>query len=532
MKHMPQKSKMLLALTCFLNCVETLTTTLCLYFMADILELAQAGQKREMIFTIALAVGLLLLTYLLNIASTVSRLGYLSHSEVCLKEAIMKNLLARPWQGFRRQNGAYYLNLLTTDTDMYRTDRLDSVTGIYSAVFSVVASAVMLFVLSPWLFLAGVVISMAPLLLNNFFSRMQQKTKAQYSKQSEQYTNTLKETVEGHETIHIHGDAAIFLNRFEQASEKKQKAYFSYAFSRNMNAQTLYMVASLANIVGIAVGGFLVLQGLLSAAMMLAATGYFSSIANGFSNAIEEIITIRSTKGIAGKLSKEQECPCPSDSGQQLGLTSTVSYDDVSFGFEDRQLYSHFQKTFQPGECYAIVGESGSGKSTLVKLLLKYYEDYTGTIRLDGVDIRQLSEREIFSRVTMVSQTPFLFNASLYDNITMFSGQPERHSEAYQSLLRALNLVELAEQVWDRPLGDFGDTISGGERQRICMARALRNHAEIMIFDEPTTGLDPENVRLIQEFIFNLRDVTRIVITHDRTDAFLNRFDQVIHIGQ
>lgn len=532
MKQLPKKSKLFLLVACVLDCAATLATMLCIYYGARILELAQDGQKGEMIWNIVFSVVTLLLSYLLNIAFTVFWIKYLCHTEVCLKKGIVKNLLARPWQAFRRHNGAYYLNLLTTDTDLYRTDVLSSITGIVDAGFSVLLSMVMLFVLSPWLCLAGAVVSLLPLSLNNLFTKKQQKTKKAYSQQSEQYTNSLKETVEGHETIHIQGDAGIFLNRFSQACENKQKAYFSYAFTRNLNAQTLYMVASFANVAGLAAGGFLVLGGSLNAAMMLAATGYFSSIANGFSNGIENIITIRSTKGIRNKLLEEQSCPCPVDSGATLEVPAAVSYEDVSFGFGERELYSHFRKDFRPGECYAIVGESGSGKSTLVKLLLKYYEDYTGTIRLDGMDIRQLSEREIFSRVTMVSQTPFLFNASLYDNITMFSGQPERHSEAYQSLLRALNLVELAEQVGDRPLGDFGDTISGGERQRICMARALRNHAEIMIFDEPTTGLDPENVRLIQEFIFNLRDVTRIVITHDRTDAFLNRFDQVIHIGQ
>ena len=531
MEHLPKKSKLFLVLACVLSCAATLATTLCIYYGARILELAQNGQKGEVIWNIIFSVVTLLLSYLLNLAFAVFWMKYLCHTEVCLKEGIMKNLLARPWQGFRRHNGAYYLNLLTTDTDMYRTDRLSSITGIVEAAFSVLLSMVMLYVLNPWLCLAGAAVSLLPLSLNNLFTKKQQKTKKAYSQQSEQYTNSLKETVEGHETIHIQGDAGIFLNRFSQACENKQKAYFSYAFTRNLNAQTLYMVASFANIAGLAVGGFLVLGGSLNAAMMLAATGYFSSIANGFSNGIENIITIRSTRGIRNKLLEEQSCPCPAASGAALEVQAAVSYEDVSFGFEGRELYSHFRKTFRPGEGCAIVGESGSGKSTLVKLLLKYYEDYTGTIRLGGRDIRELSEAEVFSRVTMVGQTPFLFNASLYENITMFSGQPEQKSETYQSLLRSLNLEDLAQQVGDRPLGDFGDTISGGERQRISMARALRNHTGIMIFDEPTTGLDPENVRLIQDFIFNLRDVTRIVITHDRSEPFLKRFDDVIYIG-
>ena len=178
-----------------------------------------------------------------------------------------------------------------------------------------------------------------------------------------------------------------------------------------------------------------------------------------------------------------------------------------------------------------MVGESGSGKSTLVKLLLKYYDDYQGTISLAGQDIRQLSEREVYKLVGVVDQSPYLFNASLYENITLFSGQPGQGSEEYQALVQKLNLTALAERVGDVPLGDFGDKISGGERQRINIARALRLDPKILVFDEPTTGLDPENVEMINEFIFDLQGVTRIVVSHNWSEDYLGRFDGVIRIG-
>lgn len=97
--------------------------------------------------------------------------------------------------------------------------------------------------------------------------------------------------------------------------------------------------------------------------------------------------------------------------------------------------------------------------------------------------------------------------------------------------MHQLNLTTVAQRVGDAPLGDFGDNISGGERQRINIARALRRHPKILIFDEPTTGLDPENVAMIDEFIFNLQGVTRIVISHNWAEEYLGRFDDVVKIG-
>lgn len=141
-----------------------------------------------------------------------------------------------------------------------------------------------------------------------------------------------------------------------------------------------------------------------------------------------------------------------------------------------------------------------------------------------------MAESEILAQVSVVNQSAFLFNASLYENITMFGHTPAPDSDAYQALLEELNLTDLAKRVGEKPLGDFGDHISGGERQRICIARAMQKRAGVMIFDEPTTGLDPENVRLIQEFIFRQKHITRIVITHDWSKEYLDRFDEVIQV--
>ena len=279
------------------------------------------------------------------------------------------------------------------------------------------------------------------------------------------------------------------------------------------------------------IGGYLAVQGQLSASMLFAACSYFTGLSNGFTNMIEYVINIRSTKNLAEKLTAERTVPASQGSAAVHDDAPLVAYDNVSFSFGERQLYRDLSCEFRPGGCYAVVGESGSGKSTLTKLLLKYYDGYTGAITLGGQDIRTLPEDELYRTIGTVSQTPFLFNASLYDNITFFSRTPAQDSEAYRQLLSDLNLTALAQRVGDASLGDFGDNISGGERQRICIARTIRNHPPILIFDEPTTGLDPENVALIEEFIFRHRSATRIVISHNWDPAYLDRFDGVVRIG-
>ena len=196
----------------------------------------------------------------------------------------------------------------------------------------------------------------------------------------------------------------------------------------------------------------------------------------------------------------------------------------------DRNSLEQVSLKIKKGKITLIAGPSGSGKTTLIKLLLKYYDNYTGEIYFGNQDIKNATESEILAQISVVNQSAFLFNASLYENITMFGQTSAQDSAAYQALLEELNLTDLAKRVGEKPLGDFGDHISGGERQRICIARAMQKHASVMVFDEPTTGLDPENVKLIQEFIFRQKHITRIVITHDWSKEYLDRFDEVIRV--
>ncbi|HIT34983.1 MAG TPA: ABC transporter ATP-binding protein [Candidatus Faecousia intestinigallinarum] len=415
---------------------------------------------------------------------------------------------------------------------VYQNDRLNSIPYLFHSVTCVVGDLVMLTTMSPWLVLAAVATASLPLLAMKPLSALEGREKAKYSKLSESYTGTLKETIEGYESIRTAGASEPLLQRHVKASQRRQKGWIRLNIVSTMSHSALMKLGSFANMVCLVVGGYLVTKGVLAASLLFAASSYFTSLSNHFNNITEYLVEIRASKPIVEKLLSQRDFPCTPPSNHTLQRPLALEYQGISFGFGQRQLYSGFSCTFAPGGCYAILGESGSGKSTLTKLLLKYFDGYTGTISLGGHDIRELSEEEIYAQVGLVAQSPFLFNTSLYENITLFSHNLDQDSQEYLTLLADLNLTALAQRVGDTPLGDFGDNISGGERQRIQLARVMATHPAIVIFDEPTTGLDPENISLINEFIFRCQDITRIVITHNWDKTFLNRFDQVVTIGR
>ncbi len=528
-----KKSQIFVLIVFAAEALEGPLNNLAALFSVQILEQAQVGSGQGMIRAAGLTLALYLGVSLQSMLTSWLRNRLFAAETVSLRDAMLHSILHRPARLVRRESDAYYLNLFNTDVETYRTDYMANRLYLFNELMWILSAAGSLFFLNPWLCVAAVVSSVIPFAFQKVFTRWVAKAKNQYSKASEVYNGVLKETLEGYEAIHADNHPAAAQERFHAANLGREKARTHANMVSSVDMAYFRFITNMSTIVCLILGGYLVLQGRLSAPMMIAAQFFFTNLAGAVGVLQDYIVQIKATKDIRAKLAREVNEPA--DTGTAVcGPTApaTVAYEGLSFSFGDRQLYENLSCAFAPGGCYAILGESGSGKSTLTKLLLKYYDDYQGKITLAGQDIRELSEEEIYRVVGLVSQSPFLFNASLYENITMFTGTPGKDSEEYKKLLSDLNLTALAQRVGDSPLGDFGDNISGGERQRINIARALRSHPSILIFDEPTTGLDPENVALIDQFIFARKDVTRIVITHNWSEEYLARFDAVLRIGE
>ena len=218
-------------------------------------------------------------------------------------------------------------------------------------------------------------------------------------------------------------------------------------------------------LLAIGFAGYLITIGALTAGNLFSIVYLISYISSGTNNFIELMNSVRSVKGIMNKVQSEMES-MESEPTSEMDVMdiehAEVCYEKVGFSFEKKKLFSEFSYRFEQGKCYVIVGESGSGKTTLLRLLLKYFDNYDGSISISDYDIANLTERSVNHLVGIVNQTPYLFNRSLYFNI-MLSDQVDPHTQAeYEGLLAKLNLTELSCRVREQPLGDFGDNISGG----------------------------------------------------------------------
>ena len=195
---------------------------------------------------------------------------------------------------------------------------------------------------------------------------------------------------------------------------------------------------------------------------------------------------------------------------------SVVEYSDVSFGYTGKNVLNHISFSMKKGEMTALVGPSGSGKSTIASLLARFWDIREGTIKLNGKDIKNISLGRLMDQISMVFQRVYLFKDTIYNNIAM--GRPSATREEVIEAAKKARCYELIRSLpegFDTVIGEGGASLSGGEKQRISIARCILKDSPIVILDEATASVDADNERVIQEAISELcKNKTLLVIAH------------------
>jgi subfamily B ATP-binding cassette protein MsbA len=194
----------------------------------------------------------------------------------------------------------------------------------------------------------------------------------------------------------------------------------------------------------------------------------------------------------------------------------SIEFINVSFFYDDVEILKNINLKIEKGKTIALVGSSGAGKSTLADLIPRFHDVTTGSIRVDGVDIRDYSLHSLRGLISIVTQEPILFNDSIAGNIAL--GVDHVAMEDIVSAARIANadrFITQKEMGYQTNIGDRGTKLSGGERQRLTIARAVLKNPPILILDEATSSLDTESERLVQDAINNLmNNRTSVVIAH------------------
>ena len=272
------------------------------------------------------------------------------------------------------------------------------------------------------------------------------------------------------------------------------------------------------------VGGQDVINGVMSAGELTAFVAYAVLVASAVGAISQVISELQRAAGAMERLMEMLEAeslitgpvnPRHLD-GEFQGL---LELKDLTFSYPSRPetpALHNITLTVRPGESVALVGPSGAGKSTLFDLVLRFYDPQSGSLSLDGINVRELDPKELRSHIAIVSQQPTMFTGNVWDNIRY--GRPDASDDEVRAAAEsafASEFIEKLPQGYDSYLGESGIRLSGGQKQRIAIARAILKDPEILLLDEATSALDAESERKVQLALEKLmRNRTSLIIAH------------------
>lgn len=311
-------------------------------------------------------------------------------------------------------------------------------------------------------------------------------------------------------------------NRYLSSKENMYHAMGVYTATYGLLSGVLYVIVVL-------LGGWLVAQGQLQAVDMATFALYISL----FCTPLETLVNSAETyqKAIAGfkrmdeVLSTAPDIQDKPDATDLQVTAGAVEYRDVCFNYEDAELSSgeeirpvidHMDLSIKPGQTIALVGPSGGGKSTTCSLLPRFYDVATGSISIDGQDVRDVTQQSLRRAIGLVQQDVYLFDGTIGENIAY--GKPGATAEEIAEAARRANIdafIESLPQGYDTVVGERGSRLSGGQKQRVAIARVFLKNPKILILDEATSALDNESEEAVQESLEELaRGRTTIIIAH------------------
>lgn len=441
------------------------------------------------------------------------------------KELAFQKLTEKSIASFRDESTAAYLSALTNDAASVEADYLAQQLAVITKTVTFFGALFMMLWYSPLLTAIAVGVTALPLAASLLTGGRLQAAEKQVSERNRDFTAALSDCLSGFAVVKtFKAEREIF-----QLFAESNRALEQEKFSRRRLKVLIGMIGAVTGLVAqlgvFLAGAWLALSGsgLTAGTVIL-----FVNLMNFMIGPVSELPALlagrRAALGLIGKLADALE------KDGSAGGSRTLSR--LEHGIELRDVYEagkdvlrHVSARFEAGRAYAIVGGSGSGKSTLLNLLLAENTGYRGSVLLDGTELRELSPEALYGLMSVIQQNVFVFNASIRDNVSMFREFPQ---EAQDEAIRRAHLRELLDaRGADYLCGENGKGLSGGEKQRVSIARSLLKKSSVLLVDEATAALDMQTAHQVSSDILNLTGMTRIVVTHSLEEALLRRYDGI-----
>lgn len=360
-----------------------------------------------------------------------------------------------------------------------------------------------------------------PVLVPALLQKKMQKTTREYTEGMKGYLDFLQDTLQGVYEIRTYKAFSFFGGLHDDKNKQAEKMRLKNRMVSYLNNALSSFVGVLSFVAIIAVCGYLTVKGEIGMGTLIAVIQLMNSVVGPIGLISEAVGGLSATKKLAekyGALPENAACE------RHEEPVARIAARDIGYSYDGgAEVLKHVNMVFERGKHYAVQGESGAGKSTLAKILAGVLSGYSGELVITDASGRQLEPEQAAFHIQYVAQEPYLFRLSAEDNV--YLGE-EKQEQLLEQQAEVLGIRELFAEP-DTLLANR-DRISGGQKQRLVIARALNHMPDVLILDEPTANLDDATAKRVIEYISASRCGILIVITHNSNKEFLSHFDEVI----
>ena len=426
-----------------------------------------------------------------------------------------------PLKYFDSNSKGDILSRVTNDLDNVSSTLQQSLNELITSVVTIIGVTIMMLTINVWLTLICLVVLPVGVFCTRPIIKKSQKFFGSQQKELGKMNGHVEEVYSGHKIIKAFNREKISIEEFEEINKRLYNAGWKAQFVSGIIMPLMQFINNVAYVAIAVAGGLFVTGGTITIGDIQAFTRYIRQFTQPISQVANIVNILQSTAASAERVFelldedeevKESENPISLDK-----VKGHVTFENVKFGYsDDNILITDMNIEAKPGETVAIVGPTGAGKTTLINLLMRFYDVSSGAVKIDDVDIREMTRKELRNTFGMVLQDTWLFNGSIRDNIAY--GVENATFEEVVEAAKAANadhFIRTLPEGYDTILNEEASNISQGQKQLLTIARAILSNPSILILDEATSSVDTRTEVFIQKAMNKLMEGrTSFVIAH------------------
>ena len=438
-----------------------------------------------------------------------------------MRKEITEKINRMPMKYFESRTYGEVLSRITNDVDTLGMGLNQSVTQIITSTATIIGVLVMMLSISPLMTLIALVVLPVSGLCVSLVVKKSQKHFITQQEYLGHINGQVEESYGGHLVIKAYNKEDEMIARFNQTNDVLYTSAWKSQFLSGIMMPIMQFVGNLGYAAVALSGGMLAIRGVITIGDIQAFIQYVKSFTQPIQQIAQVTNQVQSMAAAAERvfefLEEEEEDQVVEHPADVTKVIGNVAFDHVSFGYNPNQLIVHdFSAQVAAGQKIAIVGPTGAGKTTMVKLLMRFYDVNSGSIRIDGHDIREFNRRELRDAFGMVLQDTWLFKGSIMENIRY--GRLDATDEEVVAAAKAAHADHFIRTLpggYEMELNEDASNISQGQKQLLTIARAILADNRILILDEATSSVDTRTEELIQSAMDNLmKGRTSFVIAH------------------